>query len=95
VERKSWTVDVDGKQHAVVLNWTYWGGRREVTLDDRVVAENTLPMRWRSGQAFVIDGHPAVVRTAPAGRFSPYFVISLEVDGEGVTPDPGSSRWEA
>jgi len=52
-------------------------------------------MRWRSEQRFQIADHPAVVRTKPARALSPRFVISLDVDGKPVTPDPGSSRWEA
>jgi hypothetical protein len=95
VERKSWTVDVDGAQHAVVLNWTYYRGGRQVTVDGQVVDESTVPMRWKSEQAFTVAGHPATVRTKPAGRVSPYFVITLEVDGKPVTPDPGTpARWE-
>ncbi len=95
MDRKSWTVDVDGAQHAVVLNWTYWGGDRQVTVDGQVVDESTQAMRWRSEQAFALNGHPAVVRTKPVRRVSPYFTISLEVDGRVVAPDAGSqSRWE-
>ena len=95
MERKSWKVDLNGAQHAVALDWTYFGGRREVTLDRELVSESTIPMRWRSEQTFQIDGHPAVVRTKPARRLSPWFVISLEVDGATVPPEPGKSRWEA
>lgn len=95
MERKSWTVDVDGSPHAVVLDWTYYGGRREVAVDDRVVSKSTIPMRWRSEQAFKIDGRPAVVRTKPSRAISPWFVITLDVDGRAVPPDPGKSRWEA
>jgi len=95
MERKSWTVDVDGAAHAVVLNWTYFSGRREVAVDGQVVGDSTIPMRWRSEQAFEIDGHPAAVRTAPSRPASRKFVITLEVDGRSVSPDPGRSRREA
>ncbi len=95
MERKSWKVDIDGAQHTVVLEWTYYGGRREVTVDGRVVSKSTIPMRWRSEQRFEIEGHPAVVRTKPSRRLSPWFVISLEVDGSTVPPGPERSRWEA
>ena len=95
MERKSWTVELDGEKHAVVLNWTYYGGDRQVTLDGEVVGNDTKPMRWKSEQAFMLAGHRAVVRTKPAKRISPYFVITLEVDGKLVEPDWGStSRWE-
>lgn len=96
MERKSWTVDIDGDQHTVVLNWTYWGGRREVVVDGQVVSTSTIPMRWRSTQALDINGHPAVLRTKPSFPvLSPWFVITLEVDGRPVQPEPGKSRWEA
>jgi len=36
-----------------------------------------------------------VVLTKPARRFSSKFVISLEVDGKVVQPDPRKSKWEA
>jgi len=71
VEQKSWTVNVDGAQHTVVLDWTYWGGRREVSLDGQAVGSSTIPMRWRSEQAFQIDGHPAVCERGPPGRSRP------------------------
>lgn len=95
MERKSWTVEVHANQHDVTLDWTYWSGRREVAVDRRAVSKSTVPMRWRSKQAFEISGHPAVVLTKPARRFSSKFVISLEVDGKVVQPDPGKSMWEA
>lgn len=109
MEQKPWTVDIDGGEHTVVLNWTYYGGRREVVVDGRAVSKNTIPMRWRSEQAFEIDRQPAVVRTQPARRISRFrdiaeavhgagaalFVITLEVDGKAVQPDSGKSRWEA
>lgn len=95
MERKSWTVEVDGDRHAVVLDWTYYGGRREVTVDGRLVSRSSFPLRWRSEQAFRVAGHPAVVRTKPSGPPSPKFVITLEVDGTVVPPEPGKSRLEA
>lgn len=92
---KSWTVDVDGNEHKVVLDWTYYGGRRDVAVDGRPVDSSTIPMRWRSTQFLEIEGHPAVVRTVPSKPVSPKFVISLELDGATVQPDPGKSKWEA
>ena len=95
MDRKSWKVDVDGKQHEVVLNWTYWGGARQVSLDGKVVNDSTVPMRWKSEQAIDVDGRRVVVRTKPFKRVSPYFVIELEVDGKAVAAEPGpTSQWE-
>lgn len=76
------------------LDWTYWGGRREVFVDGTQRHESVIPMRWRSTQAFVVDGHPCVVTTEPTGTLSAKFRISLEVDGQQVVAEPGSSFWE-
>lgn len=95
MERKSWSVDVDGTQHVVVLNWTYYGGERQVSVDGQVVDDSTVPMRWRSEQSFGLGGRQAVVRTQPAKRISPYFRVTLELDGTVVPPDAGKvARWE-
>lgn len=96
MERKTWTVDVAGTQHVVALDWTYYGGRRRVSVDSRVLDDSSVPMRWRSEQFFDIDGTAAVVRTKPAGRLSAHFLIDLEVGGRTVEPDPGrKAYWEA
>ena len=95
MEHKSWIVDLDGRTHTVVLDWTYYGGRRQVSVDGQVVDSSRVPMRWRSTQAFEIDGYRAVVRTRPSGPLSPLFVIDLEVDGKAVVPEAGKSRREA
>lgn len=95
MERKSWTVDVDGSRHEVVLQWSYWGGAREVQVDGRTVDRSRVPMRWRSEQTFDVAGHNAVVRTRPSKPVSPWFVITLELDGRKVEPNSGFSRWEA
>lgn len=95
MERKTWTVSIDGTEHSVALNWTYWGGERQVVVDGEVVDDDARLMRWTSAQEFDLGGHRAVVRTEPAKRFSTQFVITLEVDGAVVEPDPGQpSRWE-
>ena len=95
MDRTSWQVEVDGTTHRVTLDWTYWGGYRGVRLDGEVVAESTVPMRWRSEQPVPLEGHSAVVRTRPATRVSPFFVLELEVDGRLVPPEPGRrGRWQ-
>jgi len=65
VERKSWTVEIDGARHEIVLLWSYWGGAREVEVDGSTVDRSRVPMRWRSEQSFDLAGHRAVVRTGP------------------------------
>ena len=56
--RKTWTIDLDGTSHEVVLHWSYWGGKRKSSWTDDI---------------------------------SPLFVITLEVDGREVEPQPGKS----
>ncbi len=95
MERKVWRVELDGAAHEVVLNWTYWGGDRQVVVDGALVGDDTRAMRWKSEQRFDLAGHPAVVRTRPKAKVSPYFVVTLEVDGDVVPPVAGPrSKWE-
>ncbi len=94
MERKVWQVDVDGTPHEVVLNWTYWSGDRQVLLDGELVHSDAQLMRWKSEQPFKIDGRTAVVRTRPKTKVSPYFVISLEVDGREVPSASQPAKWE-
>lgn len=95
MERKSWTVEVEGNAHQVELLWSYWGGARKVRVDGAMVDRSTVPLRWRSEQAIELAGHRAVVRTRPSSRLSPWFVITLELDGRTIEPNAGFSRWEA
>lgn len=95
MERKSWTVEIEGNAHEIVLEWSYWGGVRLVQVDGATVDRSQVPMRWRSEHAFELAGHRAVVRTRPSSRLSPWFVITLELDGRTIEPDRGFSRWEA
>jgi len=44
--------------------------------------------------SYVVAGHNAVVRTRPSKPVSPWFVITLELDGR-VEPNSEFSRWEA
>ena len=49
-------MDLDGTEHLVTLDWTYYGGRRRMSLDCAVVDESTVPMRWSSEQLFDLPG---------------------------------------
>ncbi|HMS46422.1 MAG: hypothetical protein WAX12_15080 [Candidatus Microthrix subdominans] len=94
MEHKTWKFQLKGEDHIVRLDWTYWGGRREVFVDGQQRHESIIPMRWRSSQVFELEGSHCVVTTEPTGLMSPKFRISLEIDGEGIKPQPGSSFWE-
>lgn len=91
---KTWDVETDGRRHEVVLDWGYWGGRREVRVDGQVVDSSTVPMRWKSTQEFDLDGHRCVLTTRPSKRLSAYFRIELEVDGRKVASPDAPDVWE-
>lgn len=86
--QRNWTIDLDGREHTVTLNWTYWGGEREVLVDGRVVNENQKLLRWESNQEFEIDGHQCAVITRPQHPNLVEFDIELLVDGRAVAPVP-------
>lgn len=63
--KATWQVDVEGQPHTVVLEWTYFGGERHLSIDGHVVDDDTMPFRWSSEQPFTIDGHNGRVVTRP------------------------------
>lgn len=93
---KSWTITAGSETHRVDLDWSYWGGKRQVNVDGKVVSKNTVPMRWKSTQEFAVDGHECVVVTEPQGKkkFTPIFQIWLKVDGKLVESDTDPVFWE-
>lgn len=92
--RKTWKIPVDGEEHRVELNWSYWGGAREVLADGKVVNHDRMPMRWRSEQTFDLAGHEVKVITKPSKPLSGYFKIELTVDGSPVASDDAPTFWE-
>ncbi len=76
---KTWKVDLDGKTHTVQLNWTYWGGEREVVVDGIVVNEDRKLLRWESDQQFTIDGHECQIVTRPQSTNIAAFDVDLFV----------------
>lgn len=85
---RNWTIDLDGREHTVTLNWTYWGGEREVLVDGRVVNEDKKFLRWESHQEFELDGHHCAVITRPQRSNITEFDIELRVDGRVIAPIP-------
>ena len=61
--QKTWKVALDGTTHTEQLNWTYFGGEREVRVDGTVVNEEHKMLRWNSDQEFTLDGHRCRVVT--------------------------------
>lgn len=94
MEQKTWRFDLDGTAHVVRLDWTYWGGRREVFVDGEERDASTVLGRWRSSQTFDLDGRHGVVETRPTKMISVKLNITLEIDGQPVEAEPGSSFWE-
>ena len=56
--------------------------------------ESVIPMRWRSSQAFELEGAHCVVTTEPTGLMSTKFCTFLEINGESIKPHPGLSFWK-
>jgi len=63
--RKTWQPDVNGSRHEVVLNWTYWGGKRELVVDGEVASRERRPLLSWSDQRFQLDGQACKVVTRP------------------------------
>ena len=93
MEHKTWNFPLDGADHVVRLDWTYFTGRREVFVDGKQRHESVIPMRWRSSQPFEIEGRNCVVTTEPTWLLSPQFRISLKIDGKTIEPESGPSSW--
>ena len=91
---KTWKFDLDGTEHEVRLEWTYWSGRRTVLVDGERLADSTRWFTWRTTQRIDVAGHAVVVRTEPSWMLSPLFRITLEVDGRVIEPEAGSTFWE-
>lgn len=77
--QKTWNVELDGKTHSVQLNWTYFGGAREVVVDGAVVNEDRKLLRWESDQHFEIDGHDCHIVTQPQAKNVAAFDVDLFV----------------
>ena len=81
---QSWNVILDGKQHIITLNWTYYGGTREVVVDGQMVDRSTEWLRPESKQHFVIDNHMCEIVTRPRQDDMFTFEIMLFIDGKKV-----------
>lgn len=85
---------LDGTEHEVRLDWTYWSGRREIYVDGIQRDERSERMQWKSTQRIEVDGHACVVRTEPTRLISARFRITLEVDGREVRSESEKPFWE-
>ena len=81
-----WQIEVDGQQHEVELQWTYWGGERNVLVDGTIVDADTQALRWKSDQSIDVGGKRCVVITRPKKVNKVAFDVLLEVDGQELTP---------
>jgi len=84
--RRTWRADVNGGQHEVVLNWTYWGGKRELVVDGEVVSDQRRPLLWWSEQVFQLDGQPCKVVTRPRNVNVAKFEVELFVGDTLIHP---------
>lgn len=81
-----WNVDVDGQQHEVRLEWTYWGGQRDVYVDGVIVDGDTVPFRWSSTQPIDVGGKRMAVITRPREINKAAFDVLLQADGTELKP---------
>lgn len=84
--QKTWNVALDGTTHTVQLNWTYWGGEREVVVDGTVVNEDRKLLRWESDQHFDIDGHHFNIVTRPQALNVTAFDVDLFEGNTRIDP---------
>lgn len=89
--KTTWRVEANGSEHEVVLNWSYWGGRREVVVDGEVIDSRRRPLLWWSEQPFQIDGQQCKVVTRPQNINVAKFEVELFV-GDRLVPAQGGSR---
>lgn len=86
-----WTIEVDGQQHDVRLEWTYWGGQRDVYVDNQIMDGDTVPFRWSSTQAIEVGSKRVAVITRPQKINKAAFDVLLEVDGVEIEPTGDAS----
>lgn len=87
-----WNIEVDGAVHEVKLEWTYWGGERDVYVDGVLVDEDKKPLRWKSDQQVDVAGKRVTVLTRPhSALHSARFSVLLQVDGAEIEPDENLS----
>ena len=88
-----WNLDVDGSTHEVKLEWTYWGGDRDVYVDGALVSESKLLLRWKSDQEIEVAGRTARVITKPHSvAHAARFTVLLEFQGKELEPDRNLSN---
>jgi hypothetical protein len=86
MRRSTWHVDENGSRHEVVLNWSYFGGKRELVVDGQVVSDQRRPVLWWSEQPFQLDGQPCKVVTRPQNINFAKFEVELLVGDRLIRP---------
>ncbi len=81
------TWNVNGTPHQIVLEWSYWGGERTVTVDGTIVQQDGQPMRWQSNQMVEIEGEPFAVVTKPQKVNIGAFDVELHRGEDVLEPD--------
>lgn len=85
--KATWNVDVNGTPHQIVLEWSYWGGERTVTVDGKTVQQDDQPMRWQSNQMFEIESESFTVVTKPQKVNIGAFDVELHRGEDVLEPD--------
>ena len=84
--RATWNIDVDGQPHTIELQWTYFGGERELSVDGQIADDNTIPFRWTSEQHFTVGGQVGRVVTRPQRINVAAFDVELYLDDRLIPP---------
>ena len=68
------------------MQWTYFGGERELNVDGQIADDNTLLMRWTSEQHFTVGGRAGRVVTRPQRINFAAFDIELYLSDRLIPP---------
>lgn len=64
---KAWNVDINGTTHYVELDHGTMTGSRKITVDDRVVVDEGVSVKFGEKIPFEIEGNPAELEISTAG----------------------------
>lgn len=78
---KAWNVEIDGTTHYVELDHGTMSGTRKITVDDQVVVDKGMSVKFGEKIPFEIAGRPAELEISTAGLDWDY---SLKVNNRVV-----------
>lgn len=76
---RTWQIQINGQDHTLRAQHSYWTGQRTVWLDERVVVSDRKLLEYGSWHSFSIDGQPAAFEIVTNGVVYRYL---LWINGE-------------